>query len=155
MKNKIIVTCIVFGLAGFLSAATRQAKKPFTPNPTEFAHMLVSAFGGEDRVLDELEMIKVLDFLRAHLPENTGPSGLTTRINRENNARNAPIGDMTEERHALREYPAEAYVGRFIDKYDRNGDKALTYVELTDAMANVMGMPRAKKDWKKKVIANR
>jgi hypothetical protein len=155
VKKVLITLSIIFGLAVGGFAADKKVKAPITPNPTEFAHLLVKAYGGDDLALDELEMIKVLVFLKAHLPEQTTPTTMSTRLIREKNVRGAARGDLTEERFALREYPADAYAGKFIEKYDRNGDNILSRMELTDGMANIMGMPKAKKVWKKRIIANR
>ena len=155
MKNIIITISLLLALTASSLAGSKNANKPVVPNAEEFAYVLVSHFGGKDKVLNEKETIKVLSLLQDHLPKKTGPSGLATRLSRESNVRNAARDDFNEERHALREYSAEQYVARFIKKYDRNDDGVLTRHELTDAMVNVIGLPGAKNDWKDRAIANR
>ena len=153
MKNAIITISILFGLTASVLAATKTVNNPVTPNPAEFAYKLVVVFGGDDHVLDEAEMTNVLAFLQAHLPEQTTPGRLSDRMNRNNNFGNTPRGDMTEERHALREYNPEEYVGKFIQKYDNNGDSTLTRLELTPAMTKIIGLPSPNKKWGKRAIA--
>jgi hypothetical protein len=152
MKKTIITLSLLLALAASSLAGSKKANEPVEPDPVEFANRLVAVFGGEDHVLDEKETIAVLSYLQKHLPEQTCPSGLSTRISREFNVRNTIRNAMTEERHALREYAPENYVARFIKKYDRNDDSVLTPHELTDAMARFMGLPTPETDWKKKRV---
>lgn len=146
MKNIIITISLVLALTASSLAGSKNKNEPFIPNAAEFAEKLVGHFGGEDEALDQQETIVVLDFLQDHLPEQTGPTNLTSSLSREYNVGNAGRNDITEERHALREYAAEEYVDWFVKKYDIDNDSALTSYELTDAMANVIGLPLNKKD---------
>ena len=136
-------------------AGTKKENAPVTPDPEEFAVRLVVVFGGEDSVLNEEETTTVLRFLQAHLPEQTGPTGLSNRLSRESNVHNASRNDMTDERHALREYAPEQYVTTFLKKYDRNKDGVLEWHELTKAIAKVTGVPERSKDWKKHTTVDR
>lgn len=155
MKRIITTISILLGLAISVMGATKTLNKPVTPNPTEFSNKLVAFFGGKDQILDKDEMTKVLAFLQANLPEKTAPTTLSARLNRESNIRNTPRGDMTEERHALREYKPDQYVGKFIRKYDLDGDSALTGSELAFAMSKMIGLPSTSQKWSKRAIVKR
>ena len=139
MKKSIIISLII-GIASSVMAAKATVE---TPAQIEFADKLVTVFGGKDNVLSEKELVRVLDFLQTNLPESTTPTNMTNRLSRQNIVGNAARGDMTMERHSIREIAPEQFATEFINKYDTNNDKYMTKNELAVALENVIGTPKA------------
>ena len=152
MKKTIIIISLLIGIASSAIAAKDSAEKPVQ---AEFATKLVSVFGGQDKALSEAELTRVLSFLQDNLPEQTSPSGMTTRLNREYNANYSARGDMTDERLALREYPVETVVVQVLEKYDTNEDSYLTRNELSPALAKIIGVPNTRNRISKGNLARR
>lgn len=155
MRGKIVALCVVLAVTASSMSGTKVNGGPTNPNAAEFAYRLVTVFGGQDKVLNEIEVLNVVRFLQEHLPETTAPGGLTGRMQSENNFRNTARGDMTEERWALRQCSPEEYVPRFIKKYDLDKDNAISRQELTPAMIKIIGLPSSSRDWGKRAIAKR
>ena len=152
MKRNVIAACLLIGLTIHVMAANDKVQAPAN---VQLAALLMQAYAGEDNALNEAETTGVLKFLQNNLPEKTGCTNLSVGLSRQNNVKNAPRGDMTEERDAIREQRPEHYVKRFIAKYDQNKDSVLNRWELSNAMINVIGLPSDSGKLSKKSIANR
>ena len=140
MKKTIIIISLLIGIASSAIAAKDSADKPVQ---VEFATKIISVFAGQDKALSEAELTRVLSFLQENLPEQTSPSGMTTRLSREHNASSAARGDMSDERLALREYPVETVVVQILEKYDTDEDSYLTRNELSSVLAKIIGVPNS------------
>jgi len=141
MKKSIIIISLIIGIASSAMAAKETVE---TPLQMEFADKLVTVFGGKDSALSERELVRVLDFLQANLPEKTSPTNMSNRLSRQNNVGNAPRGDLSDERYAIREVAPEQIAKEFITKYDIDKDKYVTKNELALALEDVIGTPKAK-----------
>jgi hypothetical protein len=153
MKRLMIIVGLLSGL--MISAMAEKVDRAFTPDPADFAFILVHHYGGEDQALNQQEVNLVLNFLQAHLPEQTSQTSMTNRMSREVNARNAAIGDMTEERFNLREKHPGEYLAKFMAKYDTNKNGVITRKELTPAMSKLMGVSVNERKWAKRAIAKK
>ena len=155
MKKTIISLGLYTAVMASILASASSISEPAAPNAAEFAQKLVDSFGGKDQLLNEKETLRVLVFLQEHLPESTGPGGITGWMSTDRNFGNAARGDMTDERHALRNLKPEYYLPEFIRKYDINKDGRITQQELTPAMIKFIGLPSTRRDWSKREIAKR
>lgn len=151
MKKSIIISLII-GIASSVMAAKTTVE---TPAQMEFADKLVTVFGGNDNVLSEKELVRVLDFLQTNLPESTAPTSMTNRLSRQNIVGNAARGDMTMERHSIREIAPEQFAAEFINRYDTNKDKYMTKNELAVALQNVIGTPGSNTGFESDTIARK
>lgn len=141
MKKIITIIALLSTFAINAIAAAETVQKPLQ---AEFADKLVAVFGGKDKSLSEAELVRVLDFLQANLPEKTQPTSMTNLLSRQNNFYNTPRGEMTEERFSVRDLSAKSIAASFIEKYDSNKDLMIDNGELALALENVIGTPKAR-----------
>ncbi len=142
MKKTITIISLILGFAITSIAATDRVE---TPVQKEFAQKLVSVFGGKDMTLSQAELVRVLTFLQENLPEQTQPTTMTNRLSRQNNFWNAPRNEMHEDRMSIREEQPELIAVEFIKKYDLDNDAMVCDDELSVALENVIGTPKAGK----------
>ncbi len=141
MKKTITIITLIIGLSINAMAAKDTVDPPLQ---VEFANKLVDVFGGKDKNLSQAELVRVLQFLQANLPESTQPTNMVNRLSRENNFYNAPRGELTEERYSVRDLEPEMIVGTFLKKYDTDKDAKVNNTELAVALENVIGTPKAR-----------
>ena len=141
MKRTITIIALITGFTLSTIAATNTVE---TPIQSAFADKLVEVFGGKDKSLSQAELVRVLGFLQANLPESTQPTSLANRLSRENNFYNAPRGELTEERFSVRDRAPELIVSDFIRKFDTDHDLKVDNNELAVALGNVIGTPKSR-----------
>lgn len=152
MKKYVIAAIIVLGLAIQMEAASKSVQAPVHVHLTQ---LLLQAYAGEDGTMNKEETVGMLKFLQRNLPEQTGITNMSAFMSRQNNVYNAPRGDMTEERNAIRDRNPELYVTEFLRKYDHDKDNVLNRWELTAAMAKMIGLPSSNGKLPKQKVANK